>query len=786
MNINDLYWKWKRAIRKRKETIARVTTIVLIVAFVAVIGYAAYTIIRDDAVRAAEANKAVDKTAIKATTKYNYGEPGFQKVAENGKLILEADYTTAEIRVGPKKADGTIDEEKAWYSNPKDRADDNIVAIKPTLGAQFNVQFMNLKKDGIIVGYNSNQHSLMKGGLKSEKIENGVKFTFGFPVANVYIPVQYFLTEDGFQAEIVTSEIKGVGDNPYAVLSIDLLPYFGAANTEQEGYLFVPDGSGALINYNNGKHYNQPYSEMVYGKNPTVETTEQETVKERISMPVFGAKTGDNAFLGVIVSGDACSKISAATSKTDSMYNHVYPTAVLTEYNRMYKKGDNNANKSSYTIDYSDNLMDGANYAVRYFFLEGEKANYVGMNEMYRDFLKDSGKLKDSELADKKYTVLDLVGAVSIKKYVMGIKKPVVTALTTYNDVCDIVKELKAQGVENIVINYIGALDSGLNNKTYNTVAPESVLGTKKEFKAMVEYLEQEGVLLFLESNPVDLYENGNGLTENGDSTKTFFDHYAFQYKYELDKNARIDATRWHLLRPQLLPSVTEGFASSAKEWNIKNVALARMGDTLYSYYYKDANYVSRNGALKIYDEAFKLVGENAEHTLVHGGNIYCAPYADVITDVADTHSNFDMQDDSVPFYQLTFQGNTLVTGVGINTTVDYEYAFLKALETGSNLKYNLISGEVSQLVGTDYNTMVSYSYDYWKTTVVEESLAMQKAVAQFAGKEIVNHKILEKDVTLTEYENGAVVVNYTDEAYTYEGQEVAARSYLILAGGAK
>ena len=62
----------------------------------------------------------------------------------------------------------------------------------------------------------------------------------------------------------------------------------------------------------------------------------------------------------------------------------------------------------------------------------------------------------------------------------------------------------------------------------------------------------------------------------------------------------------------------------------------------------------------------------------------------------------------------------------------------------------------------------------------------MQKAVAQFAGQEIVNHEILESDVSLTEYESGRVIVNYRDEAYTYEGQEIAARSYLILSGGAK
>ena len=431
--------------------------------------------------------------------------------------------------------------------------------------------------------------------------------------------------------------------------------------------------------------------------------------------------------------------------------------------------------------------MDGKNYTVRYFFMEGDKANYTGMSETYRNYLKERNQLKDSSLADKKYTVLDLIGAVSIKKYVMGVKKPVVTALTTYNQVCDIVKELKAQGVENIIINYVGALDSGLNNKIYNEVSPESVLGTKKEFKAMINYLEQEGVLLFLESNPIDLYENGNGYSENADSVKTFFDHYAFQYKYELDKSTAVNTSRWHLLRPQLIADVTSGFASSAVEdWNVKRVSLARLGETLYAMYTDDENYASRNQALKLWDDALKAADEKTEHLMVHVGNAYCTPFADVITDVSDAHSDFDMQDRSIPFYQMTFQDNILLTSVGINTTVDYEYAFLKALETGSSLKFNLVYGDVSQLVGTDYNTMVSYSYDYWKNTIVEKSLAMQKDAAQFAGKEIVSHELLGEDVALTTYENGKVIVNYGTEAYTYEGKEIGSRDYLVLPGGTK
>ncbi len=778
MNIKEVFWKWKRAIRKRRETITRVISISLIVALVAVVGYAAYNIYQDDVARALAANQEQSDEKI-SNKKANYGEAGFNKVAENSDLLLEADFTTGEICV-TEKASGM-----KWYSNPQDRSEDKYVTMMSQLNSQIIVKFINMEK-GIFVDFDNFGGSIKKGRMTHELIDNGIKFTFGFPTANVYIPVQYTLTEDGFQAEIVTSEIKGVGSNPYMVEEIALLPYFGAGGLEDEGYLLVPDGSGALIEYNNNKQTKQAYYADVYGENPTLEKKEQGTVQQKVTLPVFGAKTNDHAFLGVITSGEGCSAIAASTSKKDSSYNHVYASAVLREYSILFREGNHVSRVDSYTIDYSDDLTHGKNYAVRYFFLSGDEANYTGMSNRYREHLQETGQLKDSELADKKYMVLDLIGAVSIKKYVMGVKRPVVTALTTYNDVCEIVKELKSQGVENLIINYAGALDGGLNNKMYNKVSNESVLGSKKEFRNMISYLEEQGVLLFLESNPVDLYENGNGYTENGDSVKTFFDGYAFQYKYNLDLGTQIKDSRWHLLRPQLASEVSAMFADSAVKWNVNQISLARLGEILYSDYTKDENLITKTQVLDLWKQTLKTVDEKTQYLMLHGGNAYAMAYADVMTDVSDCNSSFDMQDQSVPFYQLVFQGNSLVTANGINTTVDYEYAFLKALETGTNLKFNLIYGDVSQLVGTDYNTMVSYSYDYWKKTAVEEYLAMQEAVSQFAGKEILNHEYLEEDVTLTAYESGEVIVNYGEAPYTYGGQEVAARSYLVVTGGAK
>lgn len=779
MNIKDVYWKCRRILRKHRETISRSISYSLIALLVVAVAYAAFSIYKSDVRRAEIANQEKDKTTIKANAKHDYGEPGFNKVSENDKLLLEADFTTGEICVTEK------DSGKKWYSNPQDRSEDKNAKSVPKLNSQLHIKFINLDK-GVEVDMDNFSGSIKKGRMEHELVENGVKFTFGFPVANVYIPVQYTLTEDGFQAEILTGEIKGVGSNPFMVVSVSLLPYFGAGGLQDDGYLFVPDGSGALINFNNNKQNSLEYYAPVYGENPTLVKTTRTTVQQKATLPVFGAKVNDHAFFGVVVSGEQCCGVAAASSLIDSSYNHVYTRATLREYTLTYNNGNAWGKGDSHALGNSKEQTNGENYAVRYFFLEGEDANYTGMSKLYKDYLKKGNQIKDSELANKKYLVLDIIGAVSIEKYVVGIKMPVVTPLTTYNEVCEIVKELKAQGVENLIINYIGALDGGLNNEIYNAVAPESVLGSKKEFKEMINYLKSENVLLFLESNPVDIYNDGNGYTGNGDSAKTFFDKFAFQYLYELDRNTSIEASRWRMLRPRLASEVAVKFAESAKKWEVEQVSLARIGEYLYSDYVEGADYMGKKEVLQLWKDTLASVSEKSKYVMLHNGNAYCTPYADVITNVSDSFSDFDLENQSVPFYHMVFQDDILLTADGINTTVDYDYAFLKALETSSSIKFNLIYGDVSSLVGTEYNTMVSYSYEYWKSAVVEKYADLQKAAAQFAGKEIVKHEQLEEDVALVVYESGELVINYGAEAYTYRDQEVAPGSYLVLAGGAK
>ena len=189
MDIKNKLFKFKRAVHRNRDTIARVISITLTVALVAVIGYAAFKIHQSDLAFKAASNKPPESDVKipngKAPTEDYLA---YNKVAENNELKLEANYTTGEIRV-TEKATG-----KMWYSNPPERKDDKLVTMRPLINSQFYVKFFNLEKR-VEVDWNNYTHSIKKGNMIHELVENGVKFTFGFPTANVYIPIQYTLTE---------------------------------------------------------------------------------------------------------------------------------------------------------------------------------------------------------------------------------------------------------------------------------------------------------------------------------------------------------------------------------------------------------------------------------------------------------------------------------------------------------------------------------------------------------------------------------------------------------------
>ena len=92
---------------------------------------------------------------------------------------------------------------------------------------------------------------------KLEKIENGIKITFDFKKYEIVVPLEITLEDDHFVAtvpgdEVVENRPQNTADGltGYQILAVNILENLGATDREDDGIIVVPDGSGAVINYN--------------------------------------------------------------------------------------------------------------------------------------------------------------------------------------------------------------------------------------------------------------------------------------------------------------------------------------------------------------------------------------------------------------------------------------------------------------------------------------------------------------------------------------------------------
>ncbi len=81
------------------------------------------------------------------------------------------------------------------------------------------------------------------------------------PVFNVNMI--YRLEGEDLVVQIPLAELEGKDE--YPIYSITPLPFFGAGGKEDDGYLLVPEGGGAIINFNNGKLSQNSYYANLYG-----------------------------------------------------------------------------------------------------------------------------------------------------------------------------------------------------------------------------------------------------------------------------------------------------------------------------------------------------------------------------------------------------------------------------------------------------------------------------------------------------------------------------------------
>lgn len=101
--------------------------------------------------------------------------------------------------------------------------------------------------------------------------------------------IEYTLNENGLEARLPANGIE-FDESAYQFQTVNLLPYFGAGSNEFTGYSVIPDGSGAIIRFEDFKGKNVNIAGNMYGTDYAYhEISGQHT--EAMRMPYYGIVT---------------------------------------------------------------------------------------------------------------------------------------------------------------------------------------------------------------------------------------------------------------------------------------------------------------------------------------------------------------------------------------------------------------------------------------------------------------------------------------------------------------
>lgn len=732
------------------------------------------------AILGSRGDSSTDDSATPPEVSYNRMQTeGFETVAENDAYVLLTRSETAEIAVQCKKS-GSV-----WYSNPQDREEDTVSngKYRNLLNCQLTIQYAN--KDKSIQTTNNYVASVKKQTYSCQKITNGVRYTFHFSSEGFLIPVEYVLCDDGLRVSVVNEEIVQHGKN--ALLKYGVLPYFGCAGYGEEGYLVLPDGSGAIMTYDadvtTANHYTEYYAD-VYGRDPAYTLKAVQNNTELVYVPTFGICRGQGGMFAWVEEGDALSAVLA------------YPVNYVTSYANAYFEGtyrgidevilqEMTASETTVKV-LGEKPVSLARYTVYYGFVEQPSPDYATLASAVRAYMVKRLQLKQVT-GGQAPLYLELIGSVAGTKNVLGVPYEAQQALTDYAEAADLISRLHQQGVGPIRLSYVGWSSDIPYRKMEVSAKPSAILGGAKELEKLVSLMHQNGDSLFLTGERVRLYHSGNGLSTSADTARNLSGGImrSSNYQYSVYRKD-IDGPQWNYLKNDLLVTVSKTWKASANNWKADGVGVWGLGSMLYSDSHKSVlvkqESVDRQQALEASQAALAtLAGE--DDLLVERGFAYTYPYATDLTALPLTSSRYSSYKEDVPFLQILLHGYVSYSSESINLQSDDDTYFLRMVEYGALPLYTFADTAEKTLLNTEFSWLTSPDAEAWLPTLVERQQAVLSVYTQIQDQPIIGHDCLMKNVYQTTYANGArVVVNYSGQDVSVDDSTVPARDFVLIA----
>lgn len=588
--------------------------------------------------------------------------------------------------------------------------------------------------------------------------DNGFECHVDYTELGISFTVSVSLTNNKLTFRIDEESIEeGKNNSTFKLKSITFFPYLGSSYRDTvDGYMLVPDGSGAIIRFQQPKQYASTYAARVYGKDLGIESLAQPSdlqayrpndyvIEEpQVLMPVYGIVHGvkQNGIFAVIENGAEYATITATPALSNNPYNRV---AVRFEFRQKYNQSINRKKGAGAIIPQAH--LNKILPELSLYIIDGEQAHYDGMAELYRSILQKKGVLQkiNNNTSDMPIK-LELIGA-GLHKEFIGKSLRVFTDIGEFSHIAG---SLNDKGITNISYVY--------KSYTKNNEAGAKLLrqlGSKTELESLIKQLNGLGNRFYLYLNPVSANKDQiNKRTEAANNLSNM--------TIEISRNNRAlmyDTTYFYRFN-EVAKRINAAKSFGDIEY-LSGYALDELSYRLYGDF--------TSGKEKTRDENLTAIINlveglaDSQRIPLYQPNEYLWSYVSEFYNTPLASGQFLYETDTVPFLQIVVSGSMQMYGPPLNTGSYSRERLLRHIEYGVAPSFTLTYCPSLDLYKTTEEDYISTNYEDWEGYIEETYNIISSALDKVYGHSITEHTALKDGFIRVTYDNGAkVYVNYT------------------------
>ena len=548
-------------------------------------------------------------------------------------------------------------------------------------------------------------------------------------------------------------------DKSCIIAEIYLFPNLGStrSDTGVEGALLVPDGTGALIDFQSRKFVNSQYIAPVYGADIALHNgfdsnVRAELNKTKVAFPVYGVIREDNTMLAIIDEGETQADVVASKAGVQTGFNTV---SVRYTYRMKYKVITNSSTGDGY-LNYTPYAVTEPRRVI-YTFGTGD---YVNMAGQYRDYLAEKNGLTRLDAAkDATALQLNIVGG-DIESGMLG---DTFIAMTTFDQAGEMLGWFVENGVDKMDVVYTGWSKLGESVEYPKRFPAAGPLGGNGGLKDFADKAGSLGADVYLLDDHVSL-NNTLGISL-GKSTV-----------YNIQGNPLYNGA---FANSAFMASTYVDDLKKYADYGIAGLQERGVGRLLMTDY-AASRPMSRESVKDAQRALLQQMVADFGSVRLAGSSAYTLMDGAMVTGMASS-SYLTMLDESVPFYTIAMHGLVDYLCGDYMDFYEQRSQLLEAIAKGGNVSFTLTWENTEKLTLADTAAYYSTTFDLWKDDVLATWQEIKPYLDATRGQFITGHEKLAEGVTLTTYENGVqVLVNNTDAAYTWNNTEIAPRDFLL------